>query len=98
MFFSESRLSRRSTLLYYAAVALNLKENFFKDISVQRHVKKREREREKEERVLNIGEVFGKLAATKATFLIIAFFFCVARSKSSTSLVTSYSMLYHIVE
>ena len=26
MFFSESRLSRRSTLLYYAAVALNLKE------------------------------------------------------------------------
>ena len=48
MFFSKSRLSRRSTLLYYAAVALNLKENFFKDISVQRHVKKRERERERE--------------------------------------------------
>ena len=48
MFFSESRLSRRSTLLYYAAVALNLKENFFKDISLQRHVKKRERERERE--------------------------------------------------
>ena len=76
MFFSESRLSRRSTLLYYAAVALNLKENFFKDISVQRHVKKRERERERERmRVLNIGEVFGKLVATKAKFLIIAFFF-----------------------
>ena len=74
MFFSESRLSRRSTLLYYAAVALNLKENFFKDISVQRHVKKRERERERM-RVLNIGEVFGKLVATKAKFLIIAFFF-----------------------
>ena len=77
MFFSESRLSRRSTLLYYAAVALNLKENFFKDISVQRHVKKREREREREREneSLNIGEVFGKLDATKAKFLIIAFFF-----------------------
>ena len=46
MFFSKSRLSKRSTLLHYSAVALNLKENFIKDISVQRHVKMRRRERE----------------------------------------------------
>ena len=54
MFFSKSRLSRRSTLFYYAAVALNLKENFIKDISVQRHVKMRSAERERDR------EVFGK--------------------------------------
>ena len=55
---------------------VELEREFFKDISVQRHVKKRERERERERmRVLNIGEVFGKLVATKAKFLIIAFFF-----------------------
>ena len=48
MFFSKSRLSKRTTLLHNSAVALNLKENFIKDISVQRHVKMRRRERERE--------------------------------------------------
>ena len=54
---------------------VELEREFFKDISVQRHVKKRERERERERESFEYWWGIWKVSCDKSKILIIAFFF-----------------------